>query len=269
MLRRVRQDESLEGLSASTWNEFCSTAEAVQAMQSGGLGTLASPTTGARVRIKNATMGALPRSSIVWLEEPLFGPAANLEEFRFRTTMKASVPTSTTRGRIGVVADALEEGAIGRAIVGGLAVCKVNVTDADATFAREIAGDVAKLATVRVGPIPILWREAGSSGEKWAVILLGAQTSNPRYYRRLLPIVDATSSGTNKWDYVVSVDGTDTDAINRYEQTPWGHGQAVSFDQGDLTVGPVEGSAWCDLRDDGVWEFDLANPVVPACAVVE
>lgn len=62
---------------------------------------------------------------------------------------------------------------IGRAVVSGMAVVKVNVTDAAHAYATPIVGDTAKLVSGATGAVPIVFKESGT-GVKWAVVLLPA-----------------------------------------------------------------------------------------------
>lgn len=264
-IRERRMGDPFPG--AAEFNEIVRAVRYVNANRLGGAqASVESLDAGERIAVLNDTDTDVPRFGIVEIYEPVFTPTDNIEEFSSRPSLKARVPTAAARGRIAIALEPLPAGRVGVAIFSGVAVCKVNVTDANATFAKEVVGNATRLETSTVGAIPIIWRESGSSGEKWAVVLLGAQALNPRRTRRRLSITAATSAGTNIWDYTVLVDGVSEDAENLYEQTPWGHGQDLSFTQGDLTPGAVEGTVWCDLRDDGVWEFDVPNPLVPACA---
>lgn len=279
-IRERRMGDPFPG--AAEFNEIVRAVRYVNSLSLGGGGPslLRSLDAGERVVVQNNTLSDIPRFGIVEIYEPVFSPTDNLEEFKGRCSLKAKAPTAAAKGRIAIAleplpggvedpeneGEMLSPGRVGVAIVSGFAVCKVNVTDADATFAKEVVGDATRLETSAVGAIPIVWRESGASGEKWAVVLLGTQAMNPRRFRRLLPITSSSSVGTNVWEYTVSVDGVGAEGRNRYEQSPWGHGQELTFTQGDLTPGPVEGDVWCDLADDGVWEFDIANPLVPDCA---
>lgn len=263
-VRERRQGDPFPG--AAEYNEIVRAVRRVNALTLGAANSPLGIATSERVVVRNESSTEIPRLGIVEIYEPVFGPTDNLNEFVSRVSLRGRVPTAAARGRIAIALEPLPEARVGLAVVSGMAICKLNVTDANATFAKDVPGNATRLETSTVGAIPIIWKESGASGEKWAVVLLGAQGMNPRRFRRRLAITAAVSAGTNVWDYTVLVDGASMPAENLYEETPWGHGQGLSFTQGDLTPGPVEGSVWCDLRDDGVWEFDEPNPLVPACA---
>lgn len=67
---------------------------------------------------------------------------------------------------------------IGDAVVSGLAVVQVDITDGTHTRAKPIAGTTANLASCDSGGVPIIWSEAGI-GMRWAFVLLPRGPDDP------------------------------------------------------------------------------------------
>lgn len=77
--------------------------------------------------------------------------------------------------------------------------------------------------------------------------------------------VAGTSGQAPPYGYAILVDGEAVEALNEYEEDPYGHGQPLSFSGlGSIQPGPVQGTVIAFLID-GEWWFDAQNPMVPAC----
>lgn len=63
-----------------------------------------------------------------------------------------------------VAMEPIAAGAIGRAAIGGMFACKVNVTDVTHRFAVVKNNDVTQLQSARCGPLQLVWKD-GSIGE--------------------------------------------------------------------------------------------------------
>lgn len=286
-LRKVHVGERLRGMSAGDWNTFIDTARFVEGLQPRGIGSPAAEPQ-QTVRVKNSTGAALALGAVVRIGAPLFGPSDNLAEFKFRTSFSGDAPASDTSGRIGILSGPLAVGGIGRAVVSGYAICKVDVTDTSTDNASEVAAQTGYLRTNPLGRCRIIWRESGSSGQKWAVVSISpfAATVIPTHditattavltgdtpsWRYTLQAVSAFTSGS--W---ASAGTTKTRCYNLAEdQTNYQHGQTMVTAGGTLTVtGPVAGpvNAFPTVISESgetVWVFDAPNPMGVTCGAGE
>lgn len=115
--------------------------------------------------------------SIVSYEEPFVAPDASPSDYAPRffmdTAYTANVPDGTKRW--GVYNIPVRADGVAPIIIQGIAHVKIEVTDETHIYAKEIVGDVTKLASSMdgtTGAATILWKESGL-GLKWASILLG------------------------------------------------------------------------------------------------
>jgi hypothetical protein len=88
--------------------------------------------------------------------------------------LKGLLPAADTV--IAVTQEPIRSGAFGRATVLGVTPCKLLVNAAGHAAARAIAGDTAKMGSAGDG-VPVVYK-ATTSGETWAVIVLGGSTGN-------------------------------------------------------------------------------------------
>lgn len=125
-------------------------------------------------------------------------------------------------------------------------------------------GLAVELGTTNATPngYALIYPLAAYDGKSWfAFSTAGAGGT----LQRRLPIIGATGS-TPPFEYTVSVDGDSAEAINQYEQSPYGYGQGLTFASGDLVPAPCEGTVICSYLD-GAWYFSEPNPMTPECAV--
>ncbi len=120
--------------------------------------------------------------------------------------------------------------------------------------AYELGGDNAA-----AGDFVLIYPLASYDGTAWFGFSKGGGTVT-----RLLPIVSATGSSP-PYSYLVSVDGESVEAINQYEQDPYGYGQDLTFTNGSLVPAPCQGSPPCHLIG-GTWYFSEQNPMTPNCS---
>lgn len=164
--------------SAAAWNAMLDAARKIASMEAetaGARGTRPSPS---EVLVRNSTGAARDAGDIVGLGAPLFTPADNLSEFRFRPTMIGELPAATHAGRFAVLLESIPAGKIGRAATAGLAVCRISASGSG-DFADVKVGDATQLQLGGAGSARIVWREPGTTGTKWAVVRLAGGSSGP------------------------------------------------------------------------------------------
>lgn len=175
--KRVIPGESFAP-SAAAWNAMLDAARKIARMESDAAGASGSRLSASEVLIKNTTGADRSAGDIVGLGAPLIGPGDNLAEFRFHPTMIGATPAATHVGRFAVLIESIPAGGIGRAAVAGLAVCKVNASGSG-DYADVKAGDATQLELGGAGSARVVWREAGTTGPKWAVVRLAGGGGAP------------------------------------------------------------------------------------------
>jgi hypothetical protein len=129
------------------------------------------------VYVRNDTGADLPDFGVVTLSDSLLAGTdaeQSQRDTREQPILKGLLPAADTV--IAVTQEPIRKDGIGRATVLGVTPCKLLVNAAGHAAARVIAGDTAKLGSAGDG-VPVIYK-AATSGETWAVVLLGAGTAN-------------------------------------------------------------------------------------------
>jgi hypothetical protein len=178
-LAHVRPGQPLT-VEAATWNALIDGARAARAGRAPG--QVAPPATAAvypsltcLVQYDAASTETLDAHSVVTLGESLVdlsGTDGDPHGVNRRPAFVLGTPTGAG-DLVAVTLEPIQGQAIGRAVVSGLAVALVDVSDVDHTRAVPIAGNTDKFESGDSGGYPIVYRETGT-GEQWAVVLLGA-----------------------------------------------------------------------------------------------
>jgi hypothetical protein len=125
------------------------------------------------VSVRNGTGADLPDFGVVTLSDSLLAGTdaeQSQRDTREQPILKGLLPAADTV--IAVTQEPIRKDAFGRATVIGVTPCKLLVNAAGHAAARVIAGDTAKLGSAGDG-VPVIYK-AATSGETWAVVLLGA-----------------------------------------------------------------------------------------------
>jgi hypothetical protein len=152
--------------------------------------------------------------------------------------------------KIGIALEPIPAGKIGRVIVSGPVVCKLDVRDQEHRFARAIDGDTQKLETAEESdsPAQILWKADGS--DPWAVVVL--DDAGQRFF-----FGKATSSGAP---------GGMPITVDRYDDGPL---EAAAGGQLDASVilYPIKQDSWVIVWNapDGKWYVVAAGLYDPSC----
>jgi hypothetical protein len=125
------------------------------------------------VYVRNDTGADLSDFGVVTLSDSLLAGTdaeQSQRDTREQPILKGLLPAADTV--IAVTQEPIRKDGIGRATVLGVTPCKLLVNAAGHAAARVITGDTAKLGSAGDG-VPVIYK-AATSGETWAVILLGA-----------------------------------------------------------------------------------------------
>ncbi len=124
-------------------------------------------------KVKNGTGADLDAFSVLAYDDVIDDPsdADSRHDAQRGFAFVGDTPASETAPFV-VTVEGIENDTVGSAVVSGLVVVQVEVSDAAHRAAKPISGTNTKLASGASG-VPIIWKEAGT-GTKWAVVLLGA-----------------------------------------------------------------------------------------------
>jgi hypothetical protein len=173
-LQKVQSGQRLR-IPAAAYNAFVDAARDLRSRQQSRSQEIGIPQPDAAitVRVKNASGGDVPRFGVLGIDQPLFGPSANVEEFKNRVILQCSTPTVANHsGKFVVAAAPIANGQIGTAFIAGVFVAKLEITDASDTYA-DVKASAAELKSSSGGAAQILWKESGTGTGKWAIIRIG------------------------------------------------------------------------------------------------
>lgn len=139
--------------------------------------------------VRNDTGGALDARAVLAPGNALVSTTDSPFAFQAQPVFAAAAPADAD-DLVFVTLEPIAADAVGRAVVSGLAVVDVNVTDAGHEFAAPIADDTAKLASADAGLFRIITRQSGT-GVKRAVVLFGGGGTGPAGSANSFDIVTA------------------------------------------------------------------------------
>lgn len=115
---------------------------------------------------------------VLGIDTPLVSPVGGtgyLDEFAARLAVSGITPAAGHARRFCVLQEALASGAIGRAIIAGTTIARVNATtSATGTFVKAGAGVTTALVQDASGIGEVLWAESGTGNGKYAVVRIGS-----------------------------------------------------------------------------------------------
>lgn len=245
---------------AVTWNPILASARAFRANKrrgQGGNSTHPRPPVPAHVvTVHNNSGGDLDIFSVVELTDTIESLTDDYLILSTRPAFDAIAPTGADIP-FGVLLDPIADGALGRCVVGGCTVAKVDIADPGHEYAVPATGNSANLVSAAVGPVRIVAREAGTSGVKYAAVLIGGGgvtvtgdvTNNYNTYNvdGLLVTGNATAAGT----------GTNADEVTDYLRGVPSTGVEIRTDgtTGERTVHGID----ADVSQTGVVSTDAQS----------
>lgn len=191
------------------------------------------------IKVLNDSGGDRDVGDILGLAEPLYGPDEQLSEFLHRTAFRGVLPQLEHTGRFAVLIEPATQGGVARAVVSGIAVCRLDLAGREMLDKADVLpGNAAALGPAADGSAQVLWADEGP-GPVWAVVRLAAGGWPALAVVEVLYRVDALAS-----DLCASGSGS---APIRGECPSWLHiGRLVHYD------------AACDVWRPGrcVWIVD-------------
>lgn len=187
-LKKVQAGQPLR-FPAGAYNAFIDAARDFQNRQR-SVSSTSQPATRSSgiVLVRNDTAGYVDRFWALGIDEPIIDPVENENEFGSRVTVKGVVPVKGKHERRFVVLlEPLLAGKIGRGVVDGVTVAKVNMLR-PADRCVEMMGGEMTLPQSRPGGggAPLLWVAGGvgsaeATGPQWAVVRMGGSDNALRY----------------------------------------------------------------------------------------
>lgn len=167
--KRIDAGQPLDqAISARTWNAMVDLLEDRGSKGQGDGRGFSGPDSCSYIPVKNTTGATVGKNEVVVLSTPRFSPGDNLSAFLSHKVFNATLPTTTSRGSIGVMLERTANNAIGYAAVSGIIPVKVEIVHA-AHDRADFTNTVANLKSGFSGSAEMLWKEAGT-GVKWAII---------------------------------------------------------------------------------------------------
>lgn len=158
---------------AEAYNAF---VEAAQAHKSNLNQTVSrkSPNTRDIITIKNMTGETLERFNIVGIGEPLYDPDTQPIDFSEDIIFEGETPNTDYHvGKWAILLDGCIDDNFVEAKVIGVTACKIDVDNEDYRYVEIVDGEYT-LAAAASGSAQILWKEAGTGLDLWAVIRIDA-----------------------------------------------------------------------------------------------
>jgi hypothetical protein len=206
-LRKVQSGQRLR-IPAAAYNAFVDAARDLRSRQQSQSQQLAvsQPEAVVTVRVKNTSVSDVARFGVLGIDQPLFTPTANIEEFKNRVVLQCSSPSVASHtGKFVIAAEPIASGQIGTAFITGVCVAKVEITSANDVYA-DVKASAAELKTGSSGLAQILWKESGTGTGKWAIVRLGGGSSGKGGSLQQFKIKSSASSGQiavcGTWDGV-------------------------------------------------------------------
>ena len=169
------------------------------------------------VLVRNDSEADRQRFDVLGVDNIIFSPTANLQEFQNRPALTGIVPDIDYHiGKFVILLEPAADGKIVRAAVGGLCVARIEVVSGEEWYgyADIYDTDAEKLKSAPHGAAQIIWRETGA-GTKWAVVRLGTPQGETSYWGKLDGSLSSSGSATVSiyWKYPLVDSGNNVTAF--------------------------------------------------------
>jgi hypothetical protein len=160
---------------------------------------------GHEILIKNTTSSDIAAFGVLALDQPVidFTTTANASERFNGIRFKGIAPSTSTPhyGKFCVLQEpALKTNGFARAIVSGLTLAKVSITDSDDGAAEITNSETGFLTTSAWGTARVVWKQSGTGSGKWALLDLGDPILCGVGKANGAIAADATNGNVNVWD---------------------------------------------------------------------
>lgn len=226
-------------ISAAAWNAVQDAAREYRRRRAGGLlsGPLAAAVEPSHtVLVSNQTGSPLSERAVLALGTPTVSAVDDPFGVQARPLFPGTLADSTS-DPFGILLEPLDSSKVGRAVVGGVAVCDLNVTDSTHTHARPSTTSTAVLDSAAAGPAKIVWKESGTGTKRAVVLIDQAGGSGGAVTNGELAVAAFSPAATLNWedasgDLELPEAGTYllwACLLCRLEVTAGGHGPTTTF----------------------------------------
>jgi len=119
--------------------------------------------------IKNGSGQDVDRFGVLVVKDFMIDPSVDEDGFINQPYLECDKPAAAANEQAVIVQDFIKDGEMGLAVIEGLAIAKVNMLDADHTYARTVDDDVAKLESCPHRGFRIIKAQSGT-GTKLAIV---------------------------------------------------------------------------------------------------
>lgn len=167
--RPLRPGEKIR-ISANAWNRFLNAAKWVEAHREQIAAQPKRETPEGQIAlVRNDSGTDKNRGDVLGIGDPVFDPGDSEPAFLRRIAVAGVVP-SDHAARFLVLAEPIASGKVGRAWIAGACPALIEVDDESDDLADVVDG---ALKSGPKGSAKILWKEAGTGSNKWALLRLG------------------------------------------------------------------------------------------------
>ena len=265
-LQKVRPGDRLQ-ISAETFNTLVDAGRDLRGRQHDLRRPARTPVQqAATILISNETVTGLDRWETLAVTSPLIDPSDNELAFGERIAMTGAAPATSGTGTPAVLVDPLGAGAIGRAVVHGLAIARV-VMAAESHSHADLAAGTTRLVSATAGPAELLWVQPADDRPEpgivaLCIVRLGSRSSAGTLRSALITskagsispyryaAIEAVMDVDGVWSAVA--DGTVYNNVFAQSESGSGGEWAGPFTIGDpvaLYPAPGGADAWVAIRD--------------------
>ena len=154
------------------------------------------------ILLRNDSAEDRNRFDVLGISNTVITPTDNLDAFKNQIVLAGVKPTPADHaGKFAILLEPVANGKIAQAVSAGVAIVRINVSDADHAFADVSDNEAGQLQSGESGAAMILWKESGT-GVKWAVVRIGAgggSVTSGQYQFMVFQMVAQNQTG---WDYI-------------------------------------------------------------------
>jgi hypothetical protein len=162
---------------AGFWNPVIQAATDYRQSQSpipAGMASLLPAQQAIEVLVRNDASATVARHGILRISGIVTTPVAAQAKFRDRPIFIGSAPNGASTHGIVIALEPIKQNSIGRAIIVGLAITQVNVTNSAHRFAKPINTNLTNLVSDAAEGFPLLYGVSTGTQPSWCAVLLGS-----------------------------------------------------------------------------------------------
>lgn len=172
--------------------------ERLRSQQNAGIGAFDVIPRDCMIEVKNNTGADLDEWQVVGLGAATTPPSESEQEFVERHVLNAEVPASTHESKFAILQEAIPSGEIGRALVAGVTIARVDVNSTSDERAA-VQASVYRLDSGSSGPCRILYAESTGDNQLALVLISSDAAGGMRLGKASAFIAKGTSGSCAIW----------------------------------------------------------------------